>query len=77
MSQFNQTAFMVLFGQFIVQDVCLSSPRVAWEFYHAARDALLLYEAIIPVKVLLMSLKVGGVGLNLTAACNVFLMVQY
>ncbi|KAL7000014.1 hypothetical protein U1Q18_001164 [Sarracenia purpurea var. burkii] len=33
-----------------LRDVCLSSPRVAWEFYHAARDALLLYEAIIPVK---------------------------
>ncbi|KAG5545665.1 hypothetical protein RHGRI_017970 [Rhododendron griersonianum] len=34
-----------------LKDVCLSSPRVAWEFYHAARDALLLYEAIVPVKV--------------------------
>lgn len=33
-----------------LRDVCLSSPRVALEFYHAARDALLLYEAIIPVK---------------------------
>ncbi|KAL6988903.1 hypothetical protein U1Q18_014654 [Sarracenia purpurea var. burkii] len=33
-----------------LRDVCLSSPRVAWEFYHPARDALLLYEAIIPVK---------------------------
>ncbi|KAF7140520.1 hypothetical protein RHSIM_Rhsim06G0169400 [Rhododendron simsii] len=33
-----------------LKDVCLSSPRVAWEFYHAARDALLLYEAIVPVK---------------------------
>ncbi|GFZ05272.1 centromere/kinetochore protein, putative [Actinidia rufa] len=32
------------------QDVCLSSPRVAWELYHASRDALLLYEAIVPVK---------------------------
>ncbi|XP_021724557.1 centromere/kinetochore protein zw10 homolog [Chenopodium quinoa] len=33
-----------------LKDVCLSSPRVALEFYHAARDALLLYEAIIPIK---------------------------
>ncbi|KAF8410789.1 hypothetical protein HHK36_003326 [Tetracentron sinense] len=33
-----------------LQVVCLSSPRVAMEFYHAARDALLLYEAIVPVK---------------------------
>lgn len=35
----------------LVQDVCLSSPRVALEFYRAARDAMLLYEAVIPVKV--------------------------
>lgn len=35
----------------IMQDVCLSSPRVGLEFYHAARDSLLLYEAVIPVKV--------------------------
>ncbi|KAM7276813.1 hypothetical protein ACFE04_018679 [Oxalis oulophora] len=33
-----------------LQDVCLSSERVSLEFYHAARDVLLLYEAIIPVK---------------------------
>ncbi|KAI3874884.1 hypothetical protein MKW98_019457 [Papaver atlanticum] len=33
-----------------LQDVCLSSARVAVEFYHAARDALFLYEAIMPVK---------------------------
>lgn len=33
-----------------LKDVCLSSPRVGLEFYHAARDALLLYEAIVPVK---------------------------
>ncbi|XP_068668194.1 centromere/kinetochore protein zw10 homolog [Aristolochia californica] len=33
-----------------LKDVCLSSARVAMEFYHAARDALLLYQAIIPVK---------------------------
>ncbi|KAG9160530.1 hypothetical protein Leryth_019482 [Lithospermum erythrorhizon] len=32
------------------KDVCVSSPRVGIEFYHAARDALLLYEAVIPVK---------------------------
>ncbi|KAG6404793.1 hypothetical protein SASPL_132369 [Salvia splendens] len=31
-------------------DVCLSPPKVALEFYHAARNALVLYEAIIPVK---------------------------
>ncbi|KAL9453742.1 hypothetical protein AB3S75_009364 [Citrus x aurantiifolia] len=34
----------------ILQDICLSSTRVAFEFYHAARDAILLYEAIVPVK---------------------------
>ncbi|XP_021851927.1 centromere/kinetochore protein zw10 homolog isoform X2 [Spinacia oleracea] len=33
-----------------LKDVCLSSPRVALEFYHAARDVLLLYEATIPIK---------------------------
>ncbi|KAJ9560953.1 hypothetical protein OSB04_006113 [Centaurea solstitialis] len=33
-----------------LNDVCLSSASVALEFYHAARDALLLYEAVIPVK---------------------------
>ncbi|XP_077210983.1 centromere/kinetochore protein, putative (ZW10) isoform X2 [Tasmannia lanceolata] len=33
-----------------LKDVCLSSTRVSMEFYHAARDALLLYEAIVPVK---------------------------
>lgn len=34
-----------------MQDVCLSTTRVALEFYRAARDAILLYESIIPVKV--------------------------
>ncbi|XP_010556969.1 PREDICTED: centromere/kinetochore protein zw10 homolog [Tarenaya hassleriana] len=33
-----------------LKDVCVSSPRVASEFYHAARDSILLYEAIVPVK---------------------------
>ncbi|RXH90042.1 hypothetical protein DVH24_032399 [Malus domestica] len=33
-----------------LQDVCVSSPRVALEFYRAARDALLLYEVVVPVK---------------------------
>nr|GMD26074.1 centromere/kinetochore protein zw10 homolog isoform X1 [Ipomoea batatas] len=33
-----------------LKDVCLSSPRVGVEFYQAARDSLLLYEAILPVK---------------------------
>lgn len=33
-----------------LQGVHMSSSRVAMEFYHAARDALLLYEAIVPVK---------------------------
>lgn len=33
-----------------LKDACLSSTRVAKVFYHAARDALLLYGAIIPVK---------------------------
>ncbi|KAB1202430.1 hypothetical protein CJ030_MR8G019502 [Morella rubra] len=33
-----------------LKDVCLSSTRVALEFYHAARDAILLYEVVIPVK---------------------------
>ncbi|XWS36738.1 hypothetical protein CRYUN_Cryun20dG0111500 [Craigia yunnanensis] len=36
-----------------LQDVGLSSTRVALEFYHAARDAILLYEAVIPVKCVL------------------------
>lgn len=34
-----------------MQDVCLSSTRVALEFYRAARDVILLYEAVVPVKV--------------------------
>lgn len=33
-----------------LQDACSSPTRVALEFYHAARDALLLYRAIVPVK---------------------------
>lgn len=33
-----------------LKDVCLSSPRVALEFYHATRDAILLYEAVVPAK---------------------------
>ncbi|KAK7276490.1 hypothetical protein RIF29_17630 [Crotalaria pallida] len=33
-----------------LQDICLSSTRVALEFYHAARDATLLYEVVVPVK---------------------------
>ncbi|XP_024030409.1 centromere/kinetochore protein zw10 homolog [Morus notabilis] len=33
-----------------LKDVCLSSSRVALEFYHAVRDILLLYEVVIPVK---------------------------
>ncbi|XP_059661937.1 centromere/kinetochore protein zw10 homolog [Cornus florida] len=33
-----------------LKDVCLSSTRVALQFYHAVRDALLLYGAVIPVK---------------------------
>ncbi|KAJ6808982.1 centromere/kinetochore protein zw10-like protein [Iris pallida] len=33
-----------------LKDACMSSTRVAKEFYHAARDALLLYKAIVPVK---------------------------
>lgn len=31
--------------------MCLLPPKVGLEFYHAARNALALYEAIIPVKV--------------------------
>ncbi|CAI0390460.1 unnamed protein product [Linum tenue] len=31
-------------------DVCLSSPKVAPEFYRASKDAILLYEAVFPVK---------------------------
>ncbi|WVY90461.1 hypothetical protein V8G54_035975 [Vigna mungo] len=31
-------------------DVCLSSTRVALEFYQTARDAILLYEVVVPVK---------------------------
>lgn len=33
-----------------LKDVCMSSTRVAREFYRAARDAILLYEVVIPVK---------------------------
>lgn len=33
-----------------LKDVCLLPPKVGLEFYHAARNALALYEAIIPVK---------------------------
>lgn len=33
-----------------MQDVCLSPIRVALEFYHTARDVLLLFKAIVPVK---------------------------
>jgi hypothetical protein len=33
-----------------VQDACLSSARVAKELCYAARDALLLYKAIVPVQ---------------------------
>lgn len=33
-----------------LKDVCLLPPKVGMEFYHAARNALVLYEAIIPVK---------------------------
>ncbi|KAG2327775.1 hypothetical protein Bca52824_010503 [Brassica carinata] len=33
-----------------LEDVCVSSARVASEFYHAARDSILLYEAVVPVK---------------------------
>ncbi|KAL8474248.1 hypothetical protein ACS0TY_030899 [Phlomoides rotata] len=33
-----------------LKDVCLLPPKVGLEFYHTARNALLLYEAIIPVK---------------------------
>lgn len=41
----------VCYKEFFLQDVCLSSSRVGLQFYHGARDALLLYEAIVPVKV--------------------------
>ncbi|RAL41660.1 hypothetical protein DM860_008842 [Cuscuta australis] len=34
----------------ILMDVCMLSPRVGVELYQAARDSLLLYEAILPVK---------------------------
>ncbi|XP_078443147.1 centromere/kinetochore protein, putative (ZW10) isoform X2 [Wolffia australiana] len=34
----------------VLKDVSMSSSRVGMELYHAARDALLLYKAIIPVK---------------------------
>ncbi|PIN22147.1 hypothetical protein CDL12_05127 [Handroanthus impetiginosus] len=33
-----------------MQDVCLLPPKVGLEFYHTTRNALVLYEAIIPVK---------------------------
>lgn len=40
-----------IINSFFLQDVCVSSARVASEFYHAARDSILLYEAVVPVKV--------------------------
>ncbi|KAF3434839.1 hypothetical protein FNV43_RR21926 [Rhamnella rubrinervis] len=43
------TQLMELVHQ-ILKDVCLSSTRVALEFYRTARDVLLLYEVVIPVK---------------------------
>ncbi|GFP90896.1 centromere/kinetochore protein zw10 homolog [Phtheirospermum japonicum] len=33
-----------------LKDVCLLPPKVGLEFYHTVRNALVLYEAIIPVK---------------------------
>ncbi|XP_045799875.1 centromere/kinetochore protein zw10 homolog isoform X2 [Trifolium pratense] len=42
-----------------LQDVCLSSTRVAMEFYHAARDAILLYEVVVPVK---LERQLGGIN---------------
>ncbi|KAL2547785.1 Centromere/kinetochore protein zw10-like protein [Forsythia ovata] len=33
-----------------LKDVCLLPPTVGLEFYHAAKNALVLYEAVIPVK---------------------------
>ncbi|CAJ2660974.1 unnamed protein product [Trifolium pratense] len=42
-----------------LQDVCLSSTRVAVEFYHAARDAILLYEVVVPVK---LERQLGGIN---------------
>ncbi|KAK6157066.1 hypothetical protein DH2020_011314 [Rehmannia glutinosa] len=33
-----------------LKDVCLSPPKVGLEFYYTARNALVLYEAVIPVK---------------------------
>jgi centromere/kinetochore protein ZW10 len=35
-----------------LQDACKSSPVIAMELYHGARDAVLLYLAIVPVKVM-------------------------
>lgn len=34
-----------------VQDACKSTPVIAMELYLGARDAVLLYLAIVPVKV--------------------------
>jgi hypothetical protein len=34
-----------------LQDACKCSPIIAMELYLGARDALLLYHAIVPVKV--------------------------
>lgn len=42
-----------------LQDICLSSTRVAMEFYHAARDAILLYEVVVPVK---LERQLGGIN---------------
>lgn len=34
-----------------LQDACMSTPQIAMELYHAARDAILLYRSIVPVMV--------------------------
>ncbi|RWW13044.1 hypothetical protein GW17_00023265 [Ensete ventricosum] len=46
---------VILINEQPVQDACLSPTRVAKEFYHAARDALLLYRAVIPIKVFMLA----------------------
>ncbi|KAL4293756.1 hypothetical protein AHAS_Ahas18G0159900 [Arachis hypogaea] len=43
-----------------VEDVCLSSTRVALEFYRVARDAILLYEVVVPVKIVALLLENGA-----------------
>ncbi|MBA0732866.1 hypothetical protein Gogos_016929, partial [Gossypium gossypioides] len=60
-----------------LQDVCLSSARVALEFYHAVRDAILLYEVVIPVKSWSVRLSHPCKGKNILGNQNFYNVLIY